>query len=548
MVKQSSSSSARWWFLAHSWLALPIWVFLFFVCLTGTIATVSQEIVWLARPEVRANPPAGSARMLGYDEILAVIAREHPEAVVRRVSRPVKSMFAWSVLAEYPDASFVEHYVNPHTGHIQGREPEGFSFRQFIRALHGWLLFKDMKTSLGWFAVSLLSLPLLGSLITGLVVYKRFWRGYLRPRLRFKQGGRVFWGDLHRLAGIWSVPFILIMAVTGLWFLTDSVLSHADVDLPSTSPALPVILDRDAVPLAPPGGQPPRIGLDRAAQVMRDTFPDVEASFFSLGEGAFSPIRVMGQGASWPLLTESVWINPYSGQVEYVRSIGNRSWLELATQSMRPLHTGDFVGLGLKLVYFFFGLLLTAMVASGLLIWTKRTAKATAQTLPGVAARWRRWRFHLSALLLVLPLAWLPHYLAENQPAALTGLGQRVAGEVNVGPWRVTLAEWREEPPKHHDDEYEKAFTLALCRDCIGQVKAAYLRIGKPRGDVRTSGVLLSGSPYRMFGNIHIPADLRPDADLWLTLEGWDGAVHRVAVPLAQASPKTAQWARSKEQ
>jgi len=543
-----TKSSARWWFLAHGWLALPIWVFLLFVCLTGTIATVSQEIVWLARPEVRANPPSDDAQMLGYDEVVAVIAREHPEAVIRRVSRPVKSMFAWSVQAEYPDGVVFDHYVNPYTGHIQGSERDGFSFRQFIRALHGWMLFKDMKTSLGWFAVSLLSLPLLGSLVTGLVVYKRFWRGYLRPRLRWGQGRRVFWGDLHRLAGIWSIPFILTMAVTGLWFLADSVLHHADIELPSTSPALPVMLDRDAVPLALPGAQAPRIGLDRAAQVMRETFPEVDASFFSLGESAFSPIRVMGQGAGWPLLTEAAWIDPYSGRVEYVRSIGNRSWLELATQSMRPLHTGDFVGLGLKLVYFFFGLLLTAMVASGLLVWTKRTARATAQALPGLAARWRRWRFHLSALLLVLPMAWLPHYLTENQPAARAGLGQRVAGEWSAGPWRMTLAEWRTGPPRLHDGEYEKAFTLALCRDCIGQVKAAYLRIGKPRGDVRTSGVLLSGSPYRMFGNLHFPGDLHPDAELWLTLEGWDGSKHRVAVPLAQASPATAQWAQARSQ
>lgn len=53
-----TKSSARWWFLAHSWLALPIWVFLFFVCLTGSIATISQEIVWLIDPAVRANPPS----------------------------------------------------------------------------------------------------------------------------------------------------------------------------------------------------------------------------------------------------------------------------------------------------------------------------------------------------------------------------------------------------------------------------------------------------------------------------------------------------------
>jgi hypothetical protein len=28
------TSGARLWFVIHGWLALPIWVFLFFVCLT----------------------------------------------------------------------------------------------------------------------------------------------------------------------------------------------------------------------------------------------------------------------------------------------------------------------------------------------------------------------------------------------------------------------------------------------------------------------------------------------------------------------------------
>jgi hypothetical protein len=34
-------SRTKLWFLVHSWAALPIWIFLFFVCLTGPISTVS---------------------------------------------------------------------------------------------------------------------------------------------------------------------------------------------------------------------------------------------------------------------------------------------------------------------------------------------------------------------------------------------------------------------------------------------------------------------------------------------------------------------------
>ena len=50
----SKKSRSKLWFLVHSWLALPIWFFVLIVCVTGTLAVVSQEIVWLATPEARA--------------------------------------------------------------------------------------------------------------------------------------------------------------------------------------------------------------------------------------------------------------------------------------------------------------------------------------------------------------------------------------------------------------------------------------------------------------------------------------------------------------
>ena len=74
------------------------------------------------------------------------------------------------------------------------------------------------------------------------------------------------------------------------------------------------------------------------------------------------------------------------GKVEWTRRVSDRSALELVTESMRPLHTGDFAGLWLKLVYFVFGLLLTMMVFSGMMIWLKRTAQATAKLARDIRA------------------------------------------------------------------------------------------------------------------------------------------------------------------
>ncbi|WP_020179008.1 PepSY-associated TM helix domain-containing protein [Methylopila sp. M107] len=374
-MAKKSGSSARIWFLAHSWLALPIWAFLFFVCLTGTIATVSQEIMWLVDPAVRSNAPSSDAVPLGYDEALAAIERQMPGSAPESITRSVKSQFALMVDVTKPDGATVTLYVNPYTGAVQG-EQGTFDFRQFVRALHGWLLTPfNTGYAIGWYAVSMLSIPLLGSLITGVVVYKKFWRAYLNPRVRVSKGSRIFWGDLHRLVAVWSIPFIAIISVTAGWFLVQATLSDNAISISSVG--APPIVAREHAPTLKSGEAVPKVSVDRAVAAAKEKFPDLEPGFIQLPYNAFSHVTVWGRGA-YPLIFEQAAVNPYTYGVEWTRRVSDRSGLELVTESMRPLHVGDFVGLWLKLVYFLFGVLLTTMSLSGMLIWTKRTAQATA--------------------------------------------------------------------------------------------------------------------------------------------------------------------------
>lgn len=170
-------------------------------------------------------------------------------------------------------------------------------------------------------------------------------------------------------------------------------------------------------------------------------------------------------------------------------------------------------------------------------------SKATALPATPLQQLWHKWRFHLNILLLLIPLGFMPKYFADM---ALfrgdSGLGEREVGDIQVGPWSVRLAELRNEAPRPDGPAgYFKSFNAALCQACIPQVKATYLRIGKPRS-LRAAGTIFFGTPYRMGTSLPVPAKTRPDAELWITLEGWDGSMHQAAVPLAKASPATVDW------
>jgi uncharacterized iron-regulated membrane protein len=345
---------------------------------TGTLAVVSQEIVWLANPQMRASQPSDDAPRLGYEQIITAIKTAEPQALVQRISRPDESHFALDVTLSYPDGRSLVTYVNPYTGVIQGTAPE-FNFQAFTRALHGWWLVPFTNGySWGWYLVSALSLPLLASLITGLVVYKRFWKGFFSPTLRIRHGARIFWGDFHRLSGIWSIWFIAVISVTSTWFLIEAVLSDNHISI--SSEAIIPAMSRDSVPLTADGLPPARLSLDRAIEIAQQKIPGLEASVINMPFNAYSHLDIRGRGW-YPLMFQSATLNPFNGELASSRVLSDRTSLEFVTESMRPLHTGDFGGLWIKLIWFFFGLLLSMMVLSGLLIWTKRTALATANAL-----------------------------------------------------------------------------------------------------------------------------------------------------------------------
>lgn len=157
--------------------------------------------------------------------------------------------------------------------------------------------------------------------------------------------------------------------------------------------------------------------------------------------------------------------------------------------------------------------------------------------------RWLRWRFHLCVLVLLVPVFFFTSSMNEERlDSGLRGLGMRELPEQSVGPWRVRLAEKTLMAPTADGEAgHTKPFVAAFCQVCIPEIRAAYLRIGKPR-NVRSAGALFYGSLYRSDVQLVIPPTLRSADRIWLTVEGWDGSVHQTSWPIETASPTLYTW------
>ncbi|MBU2916393.1 PepSY domain-containing protein [Psychrosphaera sp. F3M07] len=363
--------SNRFWFQLHGWFSLPIWLIFCFICLTGTISVVSHELTWLTNPAARAlNPDDLPEKPM--PELISIVEQAYPTAKVSTAMN-FEDYLVNAVIFTDSDKPFAIAYVNQYTGEIQEIN-QGMTFINFMRSLHGWLLFPwESNYSIGYYLVCLMSFVMLGALITGLLIYKKFWRSFTQPKIRTNQGKKTVLADMHRLAGVWSIWFLLVMSVTGLWYLIQAVLWHADYSLEDHPPLvsvaqLPAVKDTPVRPLT----------FMDALEITKKKFPEFKSTYLMPPEHFRDTYKLYGEGdfIFHDKYAYGVSVNPWNGDIESVREPDQMTSLQTLSHIADPLHYGTIGGIWTKLIWFLFGILLTGMSITGFLMWGTRTVKA----------------------------------------------------------------------------------------------------------------------------------------------------------------------------
>ena len=154
---------------------------------------------------------------------------------------------------------------------------------------------------------------------------------------------------------------------------------------------------------------------------------------------------------------------------------------------------------------------------------------------------WRRWWFHLGALMVLSPLGFLGTYIDFQAMLLRAEEADLRSVDVAVGPWSLKLQEVKTEEPYWHPGEgFEKSFRIVPCRPCAEQIRAVFVSLKRPGST--EYGARAGGNPYRSFVQMKIGRNPSRDDLVWITAEGWDGSFHQMKLPLSSASPVTADW------
>lgn len=385
--------TSRIWWTVHQWVGLKLSLFMAFIMFTGTLAVVSHEIDWVLQPSLRVAP--ASAQGPTQWATIAGNAARHPRvAEVWSMEAPVASAFAVKVTVKDAAGDLFYLHAHPVTGAIQGEGP-WVGAQRLLRNMHRHL---NLPTKIGVPIVAFLGILLLISLITSLVVYKKWWRGFAKP-LRTRDA-RTWWGDFHRLAGVWSLWFVALIALTSIWYFVES--------LGLGAPPPPRV--RTEAPVKPVAD-----GLAPAFAAAREAYPGLVVRRVLL-PGEESPVLQIHGDYEAILVrprANAVWVDPVTADVLLTTDGRDMNVHQRISEMADPLHFGDFGGYWTKLPWFVFGLLLTGLSLSGAAIYSLRIAGergGQARVAQAFAGMWRdlpRWRW-LSAGLIFVGFALLP--------------------------------------------------------------------------------------------------------------------------------------------
>ncbi|MEM9460858.1 MAG: PepSY-associated TM helix domain-containing protein [Myxococcota bacterium] len=368
-------------YLLHRWTGLLLALAGMLVFFSGAIATFHEELdAWSGR----GHRFASIQHLPGFDldEAYRVAAEGLPEDQQRRVSirqlpgHPLRFTFR-AARGDEAVIRSVDPVSTSLVSSAQGRLtelqplPKERTLARFFLDLHIFLL---MPRTLGLIATGLAGFGLLVLVCTGTLVHlPRLYKLFRRPRTHKL---RQLLGDLHTLVGSWTLPYTLVLALTGTF------LSFAGAVL------LPVIAlvafdgDQDELVRVALGTVEVADSDDvaRLQPIVDDACERRPGSEFFIvnladwrDEGANATVRLVEHSTT----SETAHALVYDGHTgAFLRAkprIGTTpSWGSTALTVTSQLHFGTLLGVVTKILWGICGLMTCFIAASGLLIYLQR--------------------------------------------------------------------------------------------------------------------------------------------------------------------------------
>jgi len=350
-------------FALHSWLGLISGIFLLLLGLSGSVLVFMKEIDQQLNAERLQVQPAG--KTLPLDKVYRQLTARHPNlAGIAWLNPNDVADRAWEFRLYQNDGKISTYdlglvSLNPYTGAIIR---EGY-LRDFNPSLMHWILQFHWSFQLGipgLLMATVFGITMLGSMVTGLIIYRKYvWRVLCFSVPIKANNWRTLSASLHRVIGVWTLLFNVIIFFTGIW-----------MNLFSMDPSY---WKKQLVPA--PANTLITLNVDKLLAEAKMAMPGLMIRNIYLPTQPGKDFRVSGMLANDLELfhqPNSVSIDAGTGRITSLQRFEDLGfWRQLETSFM-PLHTGSFGNTFVKVLYVILGLLPGLMSITGALLYFRR--------------------------------------------------------------------------------------------------------------------------------------------------------------------------------
>ena len=376
----------------HSWIGVYLGLMLFSICWSGAFAALSSEIDWLLFPDARV---AGHDSVFDFSAAFEVINSAYPDAKIELAEAPLNGVSAARFTVKTPGDGRRFVYVDPAALKITGSQSI-FTVQRFFREYHE--AFFGLY-GIGKFVVCLFAIPLFLSMLSAFYFFKRWWQRFFD--LRLGKTKISFWSGLHKLAGLWSLWFVVVMTITGGWYLFEETRYKLGDEKFALVDAYPLAVHQLPDVAAMDQGYLPVSHLAAIAQSQRPDLkittiqPDRHGYFYVIGQSDDVLVRDRAN---------KLFINPFTGQVAFDQHADDLNAYWRWSETADILHFGTFGGIASKIIWSVFGVVLAGLSLSGAWLYVQKQSNRK-------PVKWPKAEFAACAALLVpmsvLPIVWI---------------------------------------------------------------------------------------------------------------------------------------------
>jgi uncharacterized iron-regulated membrane protein len=290
------------------------------------------------------------------------------------------------VLVSLPKDAMLYVYLNPYTGQITHTENPMKNFFIIVEYIHLYLL---LPANIGSLVVGISVIIFMVIMITGLILWWPKRKSDRKRSFNIKWNGR--WRrvnyDLHNVLGFYATSIAIILAITGLSMVFESVREgiYTTANLGRAYPSEKEVLKSDSLLK---GKVNNKTVVDKAFTVAQAHSPKAEMFFINDDASAAGTVGISAYAQTLHYYNSDEYIfEKYTGKLLKQTPQSKKSPGLKMNEMNYDLHVGQIGGLTTKIIAFLASLICASLPITGFIIWLGKRKKSKSKTVRNVTHR-----------------------------------------------------------------------------------------------------------------------------------------------------------------